>query len=235
MNQLHWVKYTVFDWTTTQQGLGQQGVWASFGHPDPGKSSPRTPTSFWEGFLEISVQACNWIFHHKIIPMTLYKDIVPYCNKLINVYGCSLSIFQSPFWNRTLKKMTIVNSGHTIYNSCQRPCHSQTHGLSQQGGWVPFWTPKPLKRTPQDTQIILCGISKNLNLKLIIELFHLLMIPMTLFNDIMPYFDEFIHVCGWNMSILWYPLKIWTPQNFTTANFRHPVSKSWLRHWSDPY
>ena len=55
---------------------------------------------------------------------------------------------------------------------------------------------------------------------------------MTLFNDIMPYFDEFIHVYGWNMSILWSPLKIGTPQNFTTANFRHPVSKSWLRHWA---
>ena len=53
---------------------------------------------------------------------------------------------------------------------------------------------------------------------------------MTLFNDIMPYFDEFIHVYDGNMSILWYPLKIWTPKNFTTANFRHPVSKSWLRH-----
>ena len=66
------------------------------------------------------------------------------------------------------------------------------HGLSQQGVWVPFWTPKPLKRTPQDTQIFQCGISKNLNLKLIIEFFHLLIIPMTLFNDIMPYFDEFI-------------------------------------------
>ena len=33
-----------------------------------------------------------------------------------------------------------------------------------------------------------------------------------------------------NMSILWSPLKIWTPKDFTTANFRHPVSKSWLRH-----
>ena len=54
---------------------------------------------------------------------------------------------------------------------------------------------------------------------------------MTLFNDIMPYFDEFIHVYGWNTSILWSPLKFWTPKNFTTANFRHPVSKSWLRHW----
>ena len=57
------------------------------------------------------------------------------------------------------------------------------HGLSQQGAWVPFWTPKPLKRAPQDTQIILCGISKNPNLKHIIEFFHLLTIPMTLFND----------------------------------------------------
>ena len=107
------------------------------------------------------------------------------------------------------------------------------HGLSQQGVWVPFWTPKPLKRTPQDTQIFLCGISRNLNLKLIIEFFHLLTIPMTFFNDIMPYFDEFTHVYGWNMSILWSPLKIWTPKNFTTANFRHPVSKSWLGHCMD--
>ena len=61
---------------------------------------------------------------------------------------------------------------------------------------MPFWTPKPLKRTPQDTHIFLCGISKNLNHKLIIELFHLLIIPVTLFNDIMLYFDEFIHVYG---------------------------------------
>ena len=70
------------------------------------------------------------------------------------------------------------------------------HSLSQQGVWVPFWTPKPLKRTPQDTQFVLGGISKNLNLKLIIEFFHHHIIPMILFNDIMPYFDEFIHVYG---------------------------------------
>ena len=112
----------------------------------------------------------------------------------------------------------------------QRVIWTRRHGLSQQGVWVPFWTPKPLKRTPQDTQICLCGIYKNPNLNLIIEFFHLLIIPMTFFNDIMPYFDEFIHVYGWNMSILWSPLKIWTPKNFTTSNFRHPVSKSWLRH-----
>ena len=73
------------------------------------------------------------------------------------------------------------------------PFLHRRHGLSQQGVWVPFCTPKPLKRTPLDTQIFLCGISKNLNLKLIIECFHLLIIPI-LFNDIMPYFDEFVHV-----------------------------------------
>ena len=67
---------------------------------------------------------------------------------------------------------------------------------------MPFWTPKPLKMTPQDTLFFLCGISRNLNLKLIIEFFHLLIIPMTLFNDIMLYFDESIHVHGLNMSIL---------------------------------
>ena len=107
--------------------------------------------------------------------------------------------------------------------------NSSKHGLSHQGVWVPFWTPKPLKRTPQDTRSFLCWISKNLNLKLVIELFHLLMIPMTLINDIMPYFDEFIHTYGWNMSMLWSPLKIWTPKDFTTADFWHPDSKSWLR------
>ena len=53
---------------------------------------------------------------------------------------------------------------------------------------------------------------------------------MTLFNDIMHHFDELVHAYGRNMSILWSPSKIWMPKNFTTANFRHPVSKSWLRH-----
>ena len=60
-----------------------------------------------------------------------------------------------------------------------------------------FLDTQTLKSAPQDTQISLCGISKNLNLKLIIEFFHLLIIPMTLFiHGIMPYFDEFIHVNG---------------------------------------
>ena len=140
-----------------------------------------------------------------------------------------MQIFTSGTWylDLYLEGKSEINQEPTIYKGNW----SLGHGLSQQGVWVPFWTPKPLKRTPQDTQIFLCGISKYPNPKLIIEFFHLLIIPMTLFNDIMPYFDEFIHVYGWNMSILWSPLKIWTPKNFTTANFKHPVSESWLRHW----
>ena len=42
---------------------------------------------------------------------------------------------------------------------------------------------------------------------------------MTLFKDIVPYFDNFIHVYGRNM---WSPLTIWTPKKFTIDNFRHP-------------
>ena len=55
---------------------------------------------------------------------------------------------------------------------------------------MPFWTPKPLKIAPQDTKKLLCGISKNQNLKLIIEFSHLHVIPMILSNDILPYVDE---------------------------------------------
>ena len=68
--------------------------------------------------------------------------------------------------------------------------------LASRASGCLFGHPKPLKRAPQDTQIFLCGISKNFNLKLIIEFFHLLIIPTTLFNDIMPYFEEFTHVYG---------------------------------------
>ena len=52
------------------------------------------------------------------------------------------------------------------------------------------------------------------------------------FQDIMPYFNNKIHVYGYNQSIYYcgLPWKIGPPkilQNF--ANFGHPVSKSWLR------
>ena len=52
---------------------------------------------------------------------------------------------------------------------------------------------------------------------------------MTLYKDIKPYFDKFIHVYGQNLSILWSPLNILMPQNFTFANFGPPVLRSWLR------
>ena len=42
--------------------------------------------------------------------------------------------------------------------------------------------------------------------------FFILLIPITL-HIFMPYFDKFIRVYAWNLSILWSPLKIWTPKN----------------------
>ena len=54
---------------------------------------------------------------------------------------------------------------------------------------------------------------------------------MALYKDIMPYFD--FNPCSWLKSeYIVVASKIWTPQNFTIANFRHPVSRSWLRPWS---
>ena len=35
---------------------------------------------------------------------------------------------------------------------------------------------------------------------------------MTSYKDIMPYFDKFMHVSGWNLSVLWSPLDIWMPK-----------------------
>ena len=93
------------------------------------------------------------------------------------------------------------------------------YGLSQQGVWVPFWTPKPLKGTPQDTQCFLCGISKNVNLKRIIELFHLLLVPMTLFDDIIPYFDEFVHGYGLKYEYFVIPLKNLDAPKFYNCQF----------------
>ena len=62
-------------------------------------------------------------------------------------------------------------------------------------------------------------IFKNLNLKLIIEFFHLLIIPMTLFNNIMPYFDEFIHVYMLKYKYIVIPLKNLDAHKFYNCQF----------------
>ena len=105
------------------------------------------------------------------------------------------------------------------------------HGLSQQGVWASFGHPNPWK-APLRTHRLFCEeFSWNDNLRHIIEFFQLHIIPMILYKDIMPYFDKCIHFYGWNLSILWSTLKIWTAKKFTIASFGHPVSKSWLRPW----
>ena len=68
--------------------------------------------------------------------------------------------------------------------------------LTSRASGCLFGHPNPQKEPLRTPNLFLCGISKNLNLKVIIGFSHLLIIPMTLFNDIMPYFDELIHVCG---------------------------------------
>ena len=49
----------------------------------------------------------------------------------------------------------------------------------------------------------------------------LIKIPMTLYKNIMPYFNKEIHIYGCNLSILWSFLKIRTIKNFTVTNFGH--------------
>ena len=51
---------------------------------------------------------------------------------------------------------------------------------------------------------------------------------MTVYKDIMLYFNKLIHVYGCILGILC-PLKNRTPQIFRIANSGHPDSKSWPR------
>ena len=104
--------------------------------------------------------------------------------------------------------------------------------LASRASGCLFGHPKPYKKHPSGHPNCFVRNFWNVNLKHIFELFHLHIIPITLYKDIMPYFDKFTHVYGWNLSILWSPIKIWTSKNFKTANLGHPVSKSWLWPWT---
>ena len=53
--------------------------------------------------------------------------------------------------------------------------------------------------------------------------------PMALNKDIMPFYNKKIHGCGYNLNILWSPLKNRMPKNLTIYNFGHIVPESWLR------
>ena len=117
----------------------------------------------------------------------------------------------------------LISSGNRSFLSCPNLDKTQTswvnsrHGLSQQGVCVPFWTPKPLKRTPQDTQIFLCGISKNPNLKLIIEFFIPLQYPWHCF--IMSC-HILIYTCLWlKHEYIVIPLKNLDAQRFYNCQF----------------
>ena len=78
----------------------KKGFWAStmvlasrasgclFGHPNPQKAPLRTPRFFCEEFLQMSISSIIIeYFHLHIISMILYKDIMPYFDNFIYVYG----------------------------------------------------------------------------------------------------------------------------------------------------
>ena len=53
--------------------------------------------------------------------MPLYKDIMPYFDKFIHVYGFSLNILWSSLKIWMPKNLTIVNFGHPVSKSWLRP------------------------------------------------------------------------------------------------------------------
>ena len=58
-----------------------------FGHPNPQKAPLRTPKKCCEEFLKMSVSSIFELFHLYVIPMAFYKDIMPYFDKLVHIYG----------------------------------------------------------------------------------------------------------------------------------------------------
>ena len=60
--------------------LSQQGIWVSFGHPNPQKSHFRTPKIFYEEFIKMSISSIYKI-HLNVIHMALFMDIMHYIIK----------------------------------------------------------------------------------------------------------------------------------------------------------
>ena len=58
-----------------------------FEHPNPQKAPIRTPKIFCEEFRKMSISSIIIkFFHFHIIPMTLYKDIIPYFDQFIRMF-----------------------------------------------------------------------------------------------------------------------------------------------------
>ena len=105
------------------------------------------------------------------------------------------SIVKKKCYDRILLKQELILFKITRCDYCSMNV-TQEHGLSQQGVWVSYWTPKPLKSTPRDTHFFLVKNFLKCQSQAYNKFFHLHFIPMTLYKDIMPNFDKFIHVYG---------------------------------------
>ena len=87
-----------------------------------------------------------------------YYSNTPNCQADSYIRSCSFSSPSSSCTDRNIQYNTIQyysNTPNCQADSYIRSCSfsSPSHGLSQQGVLVPFWTPKPLKRIPQGTQM----------------------------------------------------------------------------------
>ena len=123
------------DNTSKLQGhsLTQQGVWPSFGHPNPQKSPFTTPKIFCKEFLKLSISSTSFhFFHINIIPLALYMDIMLSFIELIHVYGCNLSILWSPLKRRMPKNSTTATFGYPVSKSLLRPS-TGVHKFSSPG------------------------------------------------------------------------------------------------------
>ena len=84
-----------------------------------------------------------------VVGIDTYHDSV---KKGASVVGFVASLVHT--WTRFYSRTVIQKPNQELSDHFTFLFEGKTvgHGRSQQGVWVPFWTPKPLKTTPQDTQ-----------------------------------------------------------------------------------
>ena len=127
------------------------------------------PTEFSESFPMNTNMTGFWMFFKNLCILVLRMEVasgsegldnnvrVCYSIQFIDSGFVFSAVVRCVFWapvgcSRMTQMMRMMMSGSGPPGLLSV---SIDHGLSQQGVWVSFWTPKPLKSTPQDTQILL--------------------------------------------------------------------------------
>ena len=119
--------------------------------------------------ITITIIYLQYNFLHVTPPMSA-PDVIRSCTSLVDENGwldVDMETMQSVHYPnvfgtgdninvptvKTAAAIRKLSAEMALYSTVQFMTHS--HGLTQQGVWVSFWTPKPLKSTPQDTQYCL--------------------------------------------------------------------------------